>query len=98
MVGFELEFSGISLAETGTALQTALGGSVNEKSAAELGLHVERLGDFGIELDWSYLKRKAEETERNGGDRSWLDTLSQAAAMVDAGTLRPLEVAARERV
>ena len=86
-VGFELEFSGLTLEETAAALQASLGGELEMKSAAEQVLHVERLGDFGIELDWSYLKRKAEEAEANGGSDEWLEMLSQAAAM-----LVPVEV------
>jgi len=86
-VGFEIEFSGISLEQTGAALQAALGGRLEEKSAAECLLHVEGLGDFGIELDWSYLKRKAAATQRLGADTAWVETLSQAAAM-----LVPIEV------
>jgi len=86
-VGFELEFSGLTLAETGSALQRALGGRLESKSAAEQVLQVDGLGDFGIELDWSFLKRRAEAAEREGGDSAWLETLSQAAALVV-----PLEV------
>lgn len=74
MVGFELEFSGITLDQTVAALQSALGGELQSESAAERVIHVHSLGKFNVELDWAYLKRKAAEADREeeeGGE--WLD-------------------------
>jgi hypothetical protein len=106
MVGFELEFSGITLDETVTALQSALGGSLRSETVAERVLHVAALGDFNIELDWAYLKRKAAENE---SDEDWLERLGQAAALLvpvevvcppipitELGVLIPLVAALRE--
>lgn len=86
-VGFELEFSGISLDRTARAVCESLGGTVTSATAAEREVHVAGLGDFNVELDWDYLKRLAAEkgVTEPGGD--WLDTLSQAAAL-----LVPVEV------
>lgn len=85
-VGFELEFSGIDLAQTVAALQTVLKARVVSESAAEVELEVEDLGTFNIEIDWQYLKRKAAE-QGDDEDRDWIEFLSQAAAM-----LVPIEV------
>ncbi len=88
LVGFELEFSGLSLSQTAETLQSSLGGNLGKKSAAEWVLHVDVLGDFNIELDWSYLKRTAKEYEQEYQHREWVDLLTQAATL-----LVPVEIA-----
>lgn len=88
MVGFELEFSGISLDETAGAVKAALGGEVSSESSAERVIRTDSLGDFVIELDWDYLKRKAEETDRREEGSAWLENLSRAASLIV-----PVEVA-----
>ena len=87
MVGFELEFSGISLDETAGAVQSALGGELQSESSAERVIHTDSFGEFIIELDWAYLKRKANGTDRGEEGSEWLEHLSQAAAL-----LVPVEV------
>lgn len=84
MVGFELEFSGITLDETAAAVQSALGGVRCSETVAERVLRVTGIGDFNVQLDWAYLKRKAAKNEEND---EWLERLSQAAAL-----LVPVEV------
>ena len=86
-VGFELEFSGISLDETAGAVQTALGGEVETTSAAERVIQTDALGEFIVELDWDFLKRKASEADSEEEGSEWLERLSQAAAV-----LVPVEV------
>ena len=86
-IGFELEFSGISLDETAKAVQSALGGELQSESSAERVVHTDSFGEFIIELDWAYLKRKARGTDRGEEGSEWLEHLSQAAAL-----LVPVEV------
>lgn len=87
-VGFELEFSGLELEQTLMILQQTLGGKPKKKSAAECSLYVEALGHFNIELDWDYLKRKAEEHEQSQQNGEWVDLLAEAANL-----LVPMEIA-----
>lgn len=87
MVGFELEFSGLTLGQTVNTLQSSLGGKPGSGTAAEQVVHVESLGDFNVELDWDYLKRKAVEDDQNEKRGSWVDLLSRAASL-----LVPVEV------
>lgn len=107
-VGFELEFSGISLDRTTEAVCASLGGTVTSATAAEREIHVDGLGTFNIELDWDYLKRLAANPDREVPD-DWLDTLSQAAALLvpvevvcppipvtEIETLQPMIAALRE--
>jgi len=86
-VGFELEFSGLTLERTVDALRSALGGKLQSKTAAQRVLHVDALGDFTVELDWDYLKRKAAEEAQQEEDDEWIEKLSEAAAL-----LVPMEV------
>ncbi|MDX1697748.1 MAG: amidoligase family protein [Thiohalobacterales bacterium] len=86
-VGFELEFSGISLDETAAAIQSAMGLELRSETAAERILHNEPFGEFSVELDWDYLKRKAAENDNQDEGEEWIERLSQAAAM-----LVPVEV------
>lgn len=84
-VGFELEFSGLSLDGTLDALGRALGGSATKASVAEGTVDAPSLGSFQVELDWSYLKKRA--AEEKEAPEPWLESLSEAAAL-----LVPMEV------
>lgn len=86
-VGFELEFSGITLEDAIAAVKSALGATTDEETVADTSLRVEDLGDFKVELDWAYLKRKASEQGEDPESREWLEKLSSAAAL-----LVPVEV------
>lgn len=81
-VGFELEFTGLTLQQTSEELQQALGGAIRHDSAAEHSLETEDLGTFNIELDWSYLKRKAEKAQSEDEGHEWVDILQKAATLV----------------
>lgn len=82
-VGFELEFSGLTIEQAGKALEKALGGELQQESVAKSVLHVEELGTFNIEIDWNYLKVKAaEEAEGQQEPSQWLDLLKQSAAIL----------------
>lgn len=87
MVGFELEFSGVSLDETADAVQSAIRGKLKSESAAERVIDTSSYGEFIIELDWDYLKRKASEADSEEEGNEWLERLSEAAAL-----LVPVEV------
>jgi len=86
-VGFELEFSGIGLEQSVAAVETALGGKIGAQTAAETTIEVDGLGEFVVELDWDYLKRKAAEEDKIYNEDDWLEFMSQAAAL-----LVPIEV------
>lgn len=85
-VGFELEFSGISLRDTVNTVTVALNGTVAEETAAEVCVNTG-LGDFNVEVDWDFLKRTAADTQLADDLGVWLQQLSEAAAL-----LVPIEV------
>jgi len=80
-VGFELEFSGLSVQQTLDTLQHKLQGHVQRVSLAERTITHDELGDFQIELDWSYLKKLAKEQSETG-EKAWLQDLQQLAEKV----------------
>ncbi|UTW08797.1 amidoligase family protein [Pseudomonas benzenivorans] len=87
-VGFELEFTGLTLEQTAAAVQDALGGELSRTSASERVLRVDGLGKFNIELDWDLLKRQSLKAENaQEGSPEWMDLLSRAASL-----MVPLEV------
>ena len=108
-VGFELEFSGLSLEQTVAAVRDSLDAKPTESTAAESRMDVDGLGEFSVEIDWNFLKRLASERAENVDDREWLETLSKVAAVVvpvevvcppiaitDLGCLHPMIEALRK--
>ena len=85
-VGFELEFTGISLDTTIDVVTHALNGREHTRSVAHAEIEVQELGMFNVELDWNFLKQKAAASDQKGEDE-WLELLSQTAAL-----LVPMEV------
>jgi hypothetical protein len=82
-----MEFSGITMQQAIDALHASLGASVVSQSVGEALMQQKSLGDFNVELDWAYLKKKAAEQGDDKPDSEWLELLGQAAAL-----LVPVEV------
>lgn len=85
-VGFELEFSGITLADTVAAVVSSLDGAVVNETAAEVSVDTN-YGKFNIEIDWEFLKSTAAEEQQANSPDLWLQKLSEAATL-----LVPIEV------
>jgi len=79
-VGFELEFSGLTLEQAVEAVKSSIGASVASETAAEKVLEVEGLGAFNVEVDWAFLKQLAANASQE--EEKWVDRLSQTAAKV----------------
>ena len=86
-VGFELEFSGVTLEQAAQAVEQSLGGVRRVDTMAEQSIEVPDLGVFVVELDWAFLKRQASQEIESGSGSAWLEPLSRAAAV-----LVPIEV------
>lgn len=82
-VGFELEFAGLNLEQTTDAVLSALGGTVESKTAAET-IITSDYGEFTVEVDWNYLKHEAREASST---KPLLEILGSAATL-----LVPIEV------
>ncbi len=79
-VGYELEFTGLELLQVSALVETVFSGQRSDESAAATTVNVTGLGNFKIELDWHYLKKKA--AWGTPGEKQWLDLLSQAATLL----------------
>ncbi|WOJ92593.1 amidoligase family protein [Congregibacter variabilis] len=85
-VGFEVEFSGISLETTVGVMQNSLDTVVVDSNAAQCTLKADGVGTFKVEVDWAFLKRISEEYAQDD-DPQWLESLSKLAT-----SLVPIEV------
>lgn len=86
-VGFELEFSGLTLQQTLEVCRDELDGDVVSTSPAQCVMDVRGLGRFGIEIDWDYLKRKAQ--AEGASESGWVKELGSLAE-----NLVPIEIVA----
>ncbi len=86
-VGFELEFSGVSLDEASSAVAGTLGSPVVQESSAEHRVNDDKLGDFAVEIDWHFLKEQARTSADSDGTGDWTVMLRELAK-----ALVPVEV------
>ena len=83
-VGFELEFSGITLQKAVDVVLAQFDGNIAEQTAAEVAVDTQ-YGLFNVEIDWDLLKRTATAAQYTADDL--LEKISKAAAI-----LVPIEV------
>lgn len=81
-VGFELEFSGITLDDASRHICDALGGRREIRSSAEHRVVSARLGDFNIEVDWKFLKEQARSSAKKDTADDWTIALRDLATAV----------------
>ncbi len=86
-VGFEIEFTGLTIGKAAQILRSVFGGELEKKSAVEYVLQTPEYGKFKVELDWEFLKDAALDAKLNGDGHEWVDFLHQIALSVV-----PLEV------
>lgn len=89
-VGFELEFTGLTLEETAKQVQATFGGQLEQNTAAAYQVHNDLLGTFTVELDWSYLKRKLSEAKKQDDRHEWVELLQKGVLAIV-----PLEIICR---
>ncbi|MCF7480890.1 amidoligase family protein [Vibrio sp. J1-1] len=86
-VGFEIEFTGLTIGNVTQILQRVFGGELEKKSTVEYVLHTPEYGKFKVELDWEFLKNTALDAKVKDDGHEWVDFLHQLASSVV-----PLEV------
>lgn len=89
-VGVELEFSGIPLDQVVDLMQKHLGGEVETVSPYELFLCDSKLGDFAVELDFAWLKRRGR--ERALEDLDELGQFGESVLKLAAEQVVPFEI------
>jgi hypothetical protein len=96
-VGFELEFAGLTLDEASAAVRQALHGEVSTATAAEQKITVEGLGEFGVEVDWDFLKRLAQQHQARHYELSLLSDTASLLVPVEV-VCPPIEITALWRL
>ncbi|MDV6249814.1 amidoligase family protein [Vibrio sp. EA2] len=81
-VGFEIEFTGLTIGDTTQILQKVFGGELEQKSAVEYVLHTPEFGKFKVELDWEFLKNTALDAKVKDDGHEWVNFLHQVASSV----------------
>ncbi|MCB1644884.1 MAG: amidoligase family protein [Pseudomonadales bacterium] len=90
-IGVELEFAGLEINDIARLCQQHLGGELDVVSDYEIFVRGTRFGDFGIELDYSYLKKLGR--EKNGHDQSDdIENLAESVLALIARQLVPYEI------
>ena len=92
-MGVEIEFAGMDLQAIAKLTQEVFGGELETISEYETFVRDAKLGDFrgdfGVELDFSYLKKLGRERNAEVGD---LENLAEGALALIAKRLVPCEV------
>lgn len=92
-MGVEIEFAGMDLQAIAQLTHNTFGGELDQVSDYETFVRGARLGDyqgdFGIELDFAYLKKLGRERDAEVGD---LENLAEGALALIAKQLVPCEV------
>lgn len=89
-VGFEIEFSGLSLDAASKAVVDCFAGQVVEENEAAKKVRVDGLGTFGVEIDWTLLKDMASDSAGNDENDPLLEHVgSLATALVPVEVVAP---------
>jgi len=83
-VGFELEFSGLSVSEAAAAAARGLGARAARVNSVEYAIEHDSLGHFGVEVDWRFLKERAraQADSDSRADIDWTEILGDLASLV----------------
>ncbi|MFT7405998.1 amidoligase family protein [Zhongshania sp.] len=92
-LGVEIEFTGMGIDAIVDVIFSLYGGKAEAISDYEINVVDSSLGTFGVELDFSYIKRISRE-RREATDNSDLEELAEAIVGAIAKQLVPFEVVA----
>ena len=81
-MGFELEFTGLTLEQTTDIVARVTAWRSEIRSEVESTVRSDGLGDFQVELDWAWLKERAAQAQVAGEGREWVSFLRQATEWV----------------
>lgn len=90
-LGVEIEFSGLDIAQVAELVQAEFGGDIDKVSDYESFVRDSALGDFGVELDFAYLKKVGREKDPDL-DVDNLENLTEGLLALLAKKLVPCEI------
>ncbi|MBN2702543.1 MAG: amidoligase family protein [Methylothermaceae bacterium] len=91
-IGVELEMIGIDIETLSRIVADRVSGTVETLSRYEHIVHGDPSGDWKIELDFAYLKKKGRETGPSEKPRKDMDQLAEELLRVGSEQIVPLEV------
>src|SRR6056297_1321038 len=91
-VGVELEMIGPGVAEVSRLVAGHLGGRVEEKSRYEHVVHGDPAGEWGVELDYEYLKQKGREEVPESDLAAFIEEAAESLVRAGAEAIVPVEV------
>jgi hypothetical protein len=95
-VGVEIEFSGLTIAETAQRVRAVLfgaeGGELQYPGRYEITLHGDPAGDWQVELDYAFLKRMGRRERGDGDLGDAVEGLAEDLLRMVAERIVPVEV------
>jgi hypothetical protein len=91
-VGVELEFAGLPIEEIARLIREQFGGAILTNSAYENTIAGTCLGDFRVELDFQYLKKKGRDKLDPEDPFALLDEWSEQIVRIAAEQIVPFEI------
>lgn len=91
-IGVEIEMIGLSVEDVSRIVAEEIGGNLEVKSRYEHLLHGDEAGDWGIELDYAYLKERGREDEAEDELKAMLDEAAESVLRVGAEAVVPVEI------
>ncbi|NGX16341.1 amidoligase family protein [Wenzhouxiangella sp. XN24] len=91
-VGVELEMIGPGVSDVSAIVADQVGGRCEKKSPYEHIVHGDEAGEWRVELDWEYLKRKGREEAPDTDLAAFVDETAERLVRAGAETIVPVEV------
>jgi hypothetical protein len=91
-IGIELELIGLAVADVSRVVAAHIGGEIEEKSRYEHLVHGDAAGDWGVELDYEYLKRKGREDDAEDELVAFIEETAESLVRAGAEAVVPVEV------
>ncbi|MGM0577634.1 MAG: amidoligase family protein [Myxococcota bacterium] len=91
-VGVEMEFIGLDVAEVSRLVAEHLGGRVEARTRYEHVVVGDEAGEWGVELDYEYLKKKGREPPDEDEFLALLDEAAESVVRAGAEIIVPVEI------
>lgn len=91
-IGVELEMIGLSVDDVSRIVSEQIGGTLNEQSRYEHLVQGDDAGDWGVELDYAYLKERGREDEADDELQVMIDDATESLVRLGAEAVVPVEV------
>lgn len=91
-VGVEIEFTGLSIARAAKVVRDLFGGTIEVTSDYEYVVKKTQFGDFAVELDYSYLKKRGQQHAAQIEKPSGFERFSEDVLAMVAKQVVPIEI------